>query len=312
MLTTQRQIPTATRSTGSSGPAEGSWTTLVWAAVLMLGWLLVLCGAVRGGTIYVDSRQGNDRYDGRHATVTGFDSGPVRTLAAALRLVDSGDSIELANNGTPYYGSLTLYGARHSGTFNRPFEIRGNGATLSGAKPVGLGCWRRATDDLWRVTPIGKTYFQLVSNGKAVPEVASDRSTAAMPMVAEGEWCAWRGAVYYHAQTGVDPDRLGLSLSDANVGITLVDVENVVIRDLTLQHFRIDGINAHDRCRRIELVNITLEENGRTGLAVGGTSRVVVKGSKIARNREASVLITELGEARLEATETDVAPTVVE
>jgi hypothetical protein len=285
---------------------------LLWTAMMTLVWLLVLSGAVRGGTIYVDSRLGNDAYDGRSPTAAGFTAGPVETLNAALQRVRSGDSIELVNNGTPYFGSGTLFGARHSGTYSRSFEIRGNGATLSGAKPIAAGCWRPANGNLWRVTPFRKAHYQLVLDGAAVTETACDRTSALPPEIPEDQWCVWRGAIYFHAPLGVDPDTMSLSLADEEVGLTLVDVDNVVIRDLTLQHFRLDGINAHDRCRNIELVNVTLNENGRAGLAVGGTSQVLVRDSRIERNRAASVIVTELGEARLQASQTDVPPTVIE
>lgn len=318
MLTSQQPTPVTVRvvdrgrTQAVSAPAQRSPALLLWTAILAAAWLLVVTGMVRGGTIYVDSRLGNDRYDGAHPKPTGFTSGPVRSLAAAMQRVDSGDTVELANNGTPYFGSVTLFGPRHSGTFSRSFEIRGNGAMLSGAKPIGLGCWRPAKDNLWRVTPFRKAHYQLVRSGAAVPEVACERSAKSLPMIPAEQWCAWRGAVYFRAPGGVDPDTMGLSLADAEVGITLIDVDNVVIRDLTLQHFRLDGVNAHDRSRGVELVNVTLQENGRAGLAVGGTSRVVVRDCKIQGNREASVLVTELGEAELAATETDAAPTVVE
>ena len=318
MLTTQRRDPNAVRSTVggrpivASGQAERLSAVLAWTAMLAVVWLLVLSGAIRGGTIYVDSRLGNDRYQGRTPKPTGFVDGPVQTLSAALHLVNAGDVIELANNGVPYYGSATLYGARHSGVLSRPFEIRGNGATLTGAKPIARGCWRQTAPNVWRVTPFRKAHYQLVLNGAAARETACERTSTMLPEMPTDHWCAWRGAVYYHAPAGVIPETQRLALADEEVGFTLIDVENVVIRDLTLQHFRLDGVNAHDRCREIELVNVTLQENGRAGLAVGGTSQVVIRESRIQSNREASVLVTELGEARLDASETDVAPTVVE
>lgn len=289
----------------------GQWpAALWWAVAVALAWLLVLSGAVRGGVIYVDSRVGDDRYDGRSQEPTGTLTGPVQSLEVAVARSRSGDSIVLADNGHPYYASVTLFGDRNSGASGQPVTIEGNGATLSGARPIAAGSWQHVEGDVWRVTPVGKTYYQLILDGKAAPEVAAERSAAALPALSEGTWCAWRGAVYYRAAGGVDPNTLSLSLADADVGITLLDVQHVVIRNVTLQHYRLDGINAHDRCRDIELVNVTLQANGRAGLAVGGTSRVHVRDSKLQQNRVASALITELGEAELQGSEYDVAPTV--
>jgi hypothetical protein len=286
--------------------------SLWWSAAVTMAWLLVMSGVVRGGTIYVDSRLGNDRFNGRAQAPEGDASGPVQSLAAAARRAGAGDSIVLANRGTPYYGSLTLFGARHSGAGRLPFTIYGNGSTLSGAKPIAKGCWQHVTGDIWRVTPSNKTYYQLVLDGAAVPSADCDATSKSLPEIPEGEWCAWRGAVYFHAPAGVNPDTMSLSLADQQVGITLLDVDNVVIRDLTLKHYRLDGINAHDRAKNIVLENVTLEANGRAGLAVGGTSQVDVRDSHMQQNRTASVLITELGEANLENSQYDVKPTVVE
>jgi hypothetical protein len=318
MLHSNRRLLGLIRSTGGvrqvplGTATERSLAAMWWTALVAAAWLLVLSGAVRGGTIYVDSRLGDDRYDGRSPTPNGETSGPVQSLRAAVRRVNTGDSIELAKDGATYYGSLTLFGPRNSGSSLRSFTINGNGATLSGARPVPSGTWQRVSRDVWRVTPVRKAFYQLVLDGVAVTEAKCDRSAKSLPAIPSGHWCAWRGAVYYHATAGVDPNTLSLSLADEEVGITLTDVDDVVIRDLTLQHFRLDGINAHDRSGGVELINVTLQANGRAGLAVGGTSRVVVRDSKVIENRAASVLVTELGEADLQNTQYDVKPTVVE
>jgi hypothetical protein len=285
--------------------------SLWWGAAVALAWLLVMSGVVRGGEIYVDNRLGNDRYDGRARAPEG-DSGPVQSLGAAALRAGAGDSIVLVNRGTPYYGSLTLFGADHSGAGRILFTISGNGSTLSGAKPIAKGSWQHVTDDIWRVTPIHKAYYQVVLDGTAVPSADCDPKSKTLPAIPSEKWCAWQGAIYYHAPAGVNPDTMSLSLADEQVGITLLDVENVVIRDLTLKHYRLDGINAHDRCKNIVLQNVTLEANGRAGLAVGGTSQVEVREAHIQQNRVASVLITELGEANLKNSQYDVKPTVVE
>lgn len=286
--------------------------SLWWIVAASLAWLLVMSGSVRGGTIFVDNRLGNDRYNGLAAAPEGYRNGPVQSLAAAAHRVRPGDSIVIANHGRTYYGSLSLVGARHSGAGNRPFVIYGNGVTLSGAKPIATGSWQHVRDDIWRITPVRKTFYQLVLDGTAVAAAACDATATTLPAIPSGEWCVWQHALYYHAPVAVDPNTLNLSLADEDVGITLLDVENVVIRDIKLQHYRLDGINAHDRCRDVLLDNVTLEANGRAGLAVGGTSQVVVRSSNMQHNRVASALITELGEANLENSTYDIKPTLVE
>ena len=93
-------------------------------------------------------------------------------------------------------------------------------------------------------------------------------------------------------------------------GITLWAIDNVVIRNLTLRHFQQDGINLHDRCRNVLLENVTLSENGRTGISVGGTSEVSLNTVKTKSNREHSLLIEELGRVHDTDSELDTEPTV--
>lgn len=284
----------------------------LWLALLALAWLLVMTGLARGATIYVDNRLGNDRYDGLNATPVSEFTGPVRTLQQAVKLASAGDTIQLADGGAVYYGSVTLWGERHSGSGRTPFRIIGNGAILSGAKPVPEGMWRHTGGGVWRITPIRKAYYQLVLDGQAVAETACDRSATELPAIPVGQWCAWRGAVYYQAERGVDPNSMNFWLADEEAGITLLDVRNVVISGLTLRHFRLDGINAHDRSREIILENVTSEENGRAGVTVAGSSQVVIIGGKLTENREHSLLITELGAAAVEQTDLDQPPTLPE
>ncbi len=75
------------------------------------------------------------------------------------------------------------------------------------------------------------------------------------------------------------------SLAGMSVGLSLVDVVGVQISDVTFENFRIDGINVHDRCKNIILENVTCTGNGRSGLAVNGTSQVEVIDSKLTDNR---------------------------
>lgn len=281
---------------------------LCWVATLLVAWLLVLSGVVRGDIIYVDSRRGDDQNDGQRADPEGA-SGPVRSLQRAIGLAQRGDEIQLANNGDPYYGGVTLFGERHSGWTHVPFVIAGNGAVLSGAKPVPAGAWQSTAEGYWRVTPWRKTWFQLVRRGEAVPEAECPRDAAALPEIPEGQWCAWRGAVYYRAPLGENPNQQDFALADDEVGLTLLDVHDVLIRELELRHFRLDGINAHDRCREVLLDRVTSRQNGRAGVAVAGTSRVLMLETQLQENRAHSLLLSELGSAELERCRLDQPPT---
>jgi hypothetical protein len=129
-----------------------------------------------------------------------------------------------------------------------------------------------------------------------------------LPPIPPGQWAAWHGAIYYHvlpAQPGAAYDA-PLAFAAEEVGITLLDVDDVVIHNLELRHFRLDGVNVHDRCKNIILDGVRLIENGRAGLAVGGSSLVGIKDSEIAGNRVAQVLNTEV--AQTEILSTKLAP----
>jgi predicted RNA-binding protein with TRAM domain len=62
----------------------------------------------------------------------------------------------------------------------------------------------------------------------------------------------------------------------ARAGITLYDVHDVIVSDLVVRGYQLDGVNCHDTVRRSDLVNLTCTDNGRSGISIGGASRVRV------------------------------------
>ncbi len=252
------------------------------------------------GDLFVDNRDGDNIYDGRSEHEVDQRSGPVKTIRRALEKVRRGDTIHIANHGMPYYESLEIVGSRFSGGF----RIEGHGAVVSGAKEVPFEAWKPLGNGLWKFTPLRKAFYQLVSGDQAVQEFAVAAGAPNLPAIPAGQWAAWRGSIYYH----VLPNKPGAS-SDAplafaaeEVGITLLDVDDVVIHDLELRHFRLDGVNVHDRCQNIILDQVKLIENGRAGLAVGGSSLVGIKDSEISGNRVAQVLNSEVAQTEIIST----------
>jgi hypothetical protein len=260
--------------------------------------LLVVCTpSLRAGTIFVDNRAGRDVFDGKSAEPVNAFTGPVRSLRRALVLAGRGDTIVLKKNDLPYDGSLLLNGGRHSGFPNAEFTIIGNGAVIDGSQPILPNSWKPAGDHLWTITPWRKGHYLLLLHGAPVPELTVGRSGAGPAKLPEGHWCAWRGSIYYRAAKGAPPRDLPFRAAAATVGVSLYAVENVRIRDLTLRHFRLDGVNAHDLCHNVVLENVTATQNGRAGLAVGGSSEVILQQGAMVNNRVKDVLITELGRA---------------
>jgi hypothetical protein len=98
------------------------------------------------------------------------------------------------------------------------------------------------------------------------------------------------------------PDPLSdapLEFAAEEVGITLLDTDGVVIRNLELRHYRLDGVNVHDRCRYVILDHVRLIENGRAGLAAGGSSLVGIRDSILAGNRVTQVLNAEVAQTEI-------------
>ncbi len=280
--------------------------------VLVLALLGVFTGDVRGATIYVDSRLGSNAYDGKSATPMNRTSGPVRSLCQAMALVCPGDTVVLANHGTPYFGGMSLVGSRFSGVPGSPLRIFGQGATITGALPIEPRTWQEESLNLWRITPIRKGHYQLVLDETPLPEVTSPENSAELPDAPPGHWCAHRGRIYYRPAVGDDPRQQNLGLASAEAGATLLGVHDVWIKDVVFENFRLDGVSALNRCENVLLENVTCRGNGRAGLVVEGTSHIYVQGGQFIDNREYSVLIGELGSARIDGSELSAPVTVAE
>lgn len=256
----------------------------------------------RAAEWFVDNRVGDDGFDGQSELPLGGRQGPFLSINKALTKVHAADTIHIANQGLPYYEALSLSGARCSGFGFQSFRILGHGAVLSGARPIPPDAWNEAdVVNLWHFTPRRKGWYQLINGTQALPEVFVPRSATALPEIPAGHWCAWRGSMYYrsHPEYRQTPDDLPLSYAVEQTGITLIDVRNVEIRDLTVRHFRGDGINAHDRSTQVFLENVKLLENGRAGLAVGGSSLVGLTDSECRGNRIAQIINSEAGQTEI-------------
>jgi hypothetical protein len=92
--------------------------------------------------------------------------------------------------------------------------------------------------------------------------------------------------------------------------MTLFRIQNVTVRDLTFQHFRIDGVGAPNLCENVKLINVTSKENGRAGFAVSGAATITLEECAAEKNRKHSVLVTGLGIADLQDCRIDQPVTV--
>jgi hypothetical protein len=200
-----------------------------------------------------------------------------------------GDQIVLANTGVPYRESITLEGGRHSGYPSRPFVIRGNGAILDGSWQVPVAAWEHFRADIFRFQPHRTAYQQLFLDAVPVPRVklAPDANNVAdlEPLT----WCLFNRQIYFRPEKDKLPPYYNLSCAGWQTGITLYKCERVLIENLIVQGFQLDGINAHEGVFHSQLIGVTARGNGRSGISIGGASRVKLDTCVVGNNGAAQV-----------------------
>lgn len=285
-------------------PANGVSRFQFWPSrnmsrvTLVLLVTLLLTAPARARTIFVDNLRGRDTCQGLVADPIDRISGPVRTLTRAAALARPSDTIHLANTGHPYQDDLRLFGKQHSGIPTLPFRVVGNGAVISGAKPVPPASWR-PVDGLWQVAPRRKGRFLLLRDGKPLPrhKLARNGPAPKTESIPDGHWAVWRGKIYYRTTDLLDADPVNLSIAGGSCGVSLFAVRNVRIENLVIEHWRLDGISSPGLCRNVVLKNVVCRENGRAGLVISGTSRIHGEQIELNGNLEHSLLIEDFGVA---------------
>jgi hypothetical protein len=132
--------------------------------------------------------------------------------------------------------------------------------------------------------------------------VCADRQAGTPPELQPRQWCLLRGQVYFCVEPTKLPSDYSLSYASCQTGVTLYHVEHVVIADLTVQGFQLDGINLFNSARRVSLVNVTCRGNGRAGLTVSGASLAEIEGSLLGDNGEAQLLTLPYSETHVRNT----------
>ncbi len=251
-------------------------------------WCLATVAAARD--IYVNNVSGDDRMEGGAARGVSGIRGPVRTIAKALRLAQAGDHIILANTSEPYREAIGLMGSKNSGLPGFPFVIEGNGATLDGSKGVPADAWKYHGGDVFCFRPEKLGFQQLFTRGRPAVRHPTTPADVTLPSLEPLEWCLSEGRVFFRVEEGRLPDDYELSCCHERVGITLYHVEGVVIENLIVQGFQLDGVNASDVVRDVSLSGLTCCGNGRSGIRAGGASRVDIDNCVLADNGQAQLL----------------------
>lgn len=251
----------------------------VWVAAI----LSLVTSVALARDIYVDNIGGDDRNNGSQAQGGAVDTGPLKTIARALWIAHAGDRIVLTKNAEPYREMVCLIGPRNSGFEETPFILEGNGAVIDGSGFINSEDWDHAFGDIFQVRFRYMANPLLLEGDKPLPRL-NVKSAADLKNLQVGQWASFGGKVYFHPA----PDRslLTYPLAGAGMaaGITLFQVDNVVIRNVTVQGFRIDGITAPDAAEIVKLEKVISRANGRSGLSTSGTSKVIATDSQMIEN----------------------------
>ena len=254
--------------------------------------------------IYVNNVAGDDKNNGLHAESQGDSTSPVRTIAKALRLAGAGDRIELADLGEPYRECVSLVGTAHSGGGRRvPFILDGNGATLDGSVPIPADGWTHFRDNIFRFQPKSLSQPVLFLGGRSIQPLPLPQGTAFPPRLEPLQWCTIEGALYFAVEASRLPPDYKLSYAELPTGITLYQVDQVVIRNLTIRGFRVDGVAAAVGARNVVLDNVASTANGRSGVSVRGGAQVEIESCRLAGNGQVQLLTRPDSETHLLASE---------
>lgn len=237
---------------------------------------------------YVDNVIGSDRFDGKSPVSDGDSVGPFRSIARALQAARKGDRVVVANTGEPYRESITLQGARHSGLPHRPFQLLGNGAVLDGTCMIPAHSWHHAQGEVFCFQPPKTSYQIIYRNGEPVPRQEIE-STDQLSQLKPLHWALIGTHVFFRVEPNRLPQSYDLCFAEQQVGVTLYEVRHVVLSDFVVQGFQLDGVNAHDGVSSAQLIKLNCRGNGRSGISIGGASRVVVKACLVGNNGSAQV-----------------------
>ncbi len=255
--------------------------------IVCLTLLLGLTGSfVSAETFYVNNTGGSDLNNGLSESNQGHRVGPTRSISGALSLTQRGDRIVVANTGVDYVECITVQGRRNSGYSAMPFVIEGNGATLKGIAPIPAHRWEVVKGDIYRYEPPRGGYQSIFINGELASQMPRCDGSSVTTNLKPNQWCRSNGGIHFATEKGKQPSAYALSYAKHPVGITLYNVEHVVIRDLNVRGFKLDGINAHGNARDCVLAKITSTGNGRSGISVGGASTVRILESELQDNGE--------------------------
>ncbi|REK08961.1 MAG: right-handed parallel beta-helix repeat-containing protein [Planctomycetota bacterium] len=236
--------------------------------------LLCCCSHAAARDIYVSNLGGDDRRDGTNARSLGARSGPVATISKALRLAQPSDRIVLANTGQPYREALSLVGSQHGGSVLGPLVIEGQGARLDGSVGIPDDQWEHVAGDVFAYRPQRLGDQRLFVKGRPATCRPARWADERFPPLEPLEWSLWHGRIYFRVEPGRMPSDYEPRCCGLQTGITLYYVEGVLIRDLVVQGFAVDGVAVYDVANQTRLERLDCRANGKSGISVRGATWV--------------------------------------
>ena len=250
--------------------------------------------------LYVNNLAGDDLLDGGSPTSRGSGRGPVQTLRQALWLANTGDHIAMANTGTPYRESVTLFGQKHSGFTTARSLLTGKGRCSTVRSPVPPDAWQLFATTYFRFRPERMAYQQLFLDGRPAVRRNPATTLGGLPALEPLEWALFNGQIYFRVEEGRLPDQYNPSNANLTVGITLYKVEHVAIANLFVQGYQLDGINLQDVRSPCTLTEISARGNGRSGIAVCGASKAAIEACLAGNNGQSQLHLEGPSETHVE------------
>jgi hypothetical protein len=231
-----------------------------------LGLLLAFAAplAAAAATWHVNNAAGDDARDGR-SPATAF-----ATLRKGVASCSAGDRLVLANTGQPYLESLEFRG--RGGTPARPLMVEGNGAVLSGFRPVPADAWQKRGPDAWffpHPRPPMRPYLR-IDGQRVEPQRKPDA-------LAPGQYCWTEDGVLFRPEAGKTPAEHRIEGTFLTNGVTIEGAGHILCQDLVAEGFSNDGFNVHGDCQGIECRNIEARHNGDDGFSIHEDVSAVVR-----------------------------------
>jgi hypothetical protein len=223
----------------------------------------------------------------------------VKTIAAAIKLAQPGDTIHLQP--IVYRDYAGFYGKK--GEPGKPITLDGHGATLEGSDPLDPKKWNEVSPGLFEAKDLlarlddaiimrwfflwdGKmNHMGRTSKGKKAP-------FKKVEVLQPGEWTFVQdhaldkavanqifGSFFIRIPAGQKLDQARISVPMRSVGVGLGGANaHLVIRNLTATHPYNDGFNIHGDCRDVVFENIRAIECGDDGISAHESAEYRVDG----------------------------------